>query len=230
MFFYIYTKGIEADITKPIYNKDDKELIRKWLCMSMFKKVFGGQSDTVLTTIKKVLNETAKNGFPLENIKEAFKGNPTKNLYITSDYIDRLLHTDFDDPYCYSILSLLYIHLDYNNQRFHKDHLHPYNYFKDLRRKDDMDEDTYKFYKDKANYNSVVNLQLLNGLINESKNKKPLKEWVEKENVDLKSQLIPEDVSLDVKDFKAFIEKRKILLKRRLIEVVGQCDDVSPDE
>ena len=69
------------------------------------------------------MNETEEKGFPFKDIKEAFKGNPTKNLYLTSDYIDSLLHTDINDSYCYSILSLLYAHLDYNNQRFHKDPL-----------------------------------------------------------------------------------------------------------
>ena len=175
------------------------------------------------------MNETEEKGFPLEKIKEAFKGNPTKNLYLTSDYIDSLLHTDIDDPYCYSILSLLYAHLDYNNQRFHKDHLHPKSYFTSLRKKDDMDEDTYKFYKDKTNYNSVVNLQLLNEFVNESKNASSLKEWIENNNIDKKFHLIPEDVSLEIKDFKTFIEKRMVLLKKRLLEVVGPVDDTMFD-
>jgi hypothetical protein len=120
---------------------------------------------------------------------------------------------------------LLYAHLDYNNKRFHKDHLHPKSYFTGLRRKDDMDEETYKFYKDKANYNSVVNLQLLNGYVNESKNATSLKEWVEKNKIDKKFQLIPENVSLDIKDFKIFIKEREALLKKRLLEVVGYVDD-----
>ncbi len=33
--------------------KDDKFLIRKWLCLSLLKGVFGSQSDTVLMSIKK---------------------------------------------------------------------------------------------------------------------------------------------------------------------------------
>ena len=88
-----------------------------------------------------------------------------------------------------------------------------------------MDEETYKFYKDKANYNSVVNLQLLNGYVNESKNATSLKEWVEKNKIDKKFQLIPENVSLDIKDFKIFIKEREVLLKKRLLEVVGYVDD-----
>lgn len=36
----------------------------------------------------------------------------------------------------------------------------------------------------------------------------------------LDNQLIPRDVSLDIKDFKDFITKRKVLLKERLMSIV----------
>lgn len=38
-------------------------------------------------------------------------------------------------------------------------------------------------------------------------------------------KLIPENVSLDIKDFKIFIKEREALLKKRLLEVVGYVDD-----
>ena len=38
-------------------------------------------------------------------------------------------------------------------------------------------------------------------------------------------KLIPENVSLDIKDFKIFIKEREVLLKKRLLEVVGYVDD-----
>lgn len=52
-----------------------------------------------------------------------------------------------------------------------------------------------------------------------------MKEWVEKNKIDKKFQLIPENVSLDIKDFKIFIKEREALLKKRLLEVVGYVDD-----
>jgi hypothetical protein len=66
----------------------------------------------------------------------------------------------------------------------------------------------------------MQNLQLLNGSLNESKNARPLEEWIKERNIDLDNQLIPKDVSLDVKDFKEFITKRRALLKERLMTIV----------
>ena len=56
-----------------------------------------------------------------------------------------------------------------------------------------------------------------------------MKEWVEKNKIDKKFQLIPENVSLDIKDFKIFIKEREALLKKRLLEVVGPVDDIMFD-
>ena len=47
-----------------------------------------------------------------------------------------------------------------------------------------------------------------------------LKDWIIADKVDLDYQLIPKDISLDVKDFKEFITKRKALLKERLMGIV----------
>lgn len=94
------------------------------------------------------------------------------------------------------------------NQEFHKDHLHPVSYFWKLEQREMSDEE-YTFYKDPLNYNSILNLQLLNSSLNESKLDTPLIKWVKDKDVDLDTQLIPKNVSLEVRDFKAFIAERK---------------------
>lgn len=83
-----------------------------------------------------------------------------------------------------------------------------------------MSEEDFGFYKDSENWDTMPNLQLLNGTLNESKNARPLKEWIKERNIDLDNQLIPKDVGLDVKDFKEFITKRRALLKERLMSIV----------
>ena len=83
-----------------------------------------------------------------------------------------------------------------------------------------MSEEDYDFYKDSENWDTIPNLQLLNGTLNESKNAKPLEEWIKERHIDLDNQLIPKDVSLKVEDFREFINKRKALLKERLMAIV----------
>lgn len=221
LVYYIYHKNLDNDINNQARHQSEKDAMRKWLCLSLLKRVFGGQSDAILTTIRKVLRNNIKlQVFPLEQIKEAFKDNPTKNLAFSSEYVEGLLTTQKDDPNCYPILALIYSHLNFN-QVFHKDHLHPFSYFQKLKETDFEDKDLYTFYKDPLNYNSIVNLQLLNSSLNESKLDTPLETWIRDKKIDLDNQLIPKDVNLSTKGFPEFVSKRKELLKKKFEEIVG---------
>lgn len=224
IIYYIYHRGIENDINSPIKFKEDKVLVRKWLCLSLLKGVFGSQSDTVLTSIKKVIKaelaDTSKQPtFPLERIKEEFRLNPSKNLSFDDAFIEGLLSTQKDASECFPILSLIYSHFNFGNQDYHKDHLHPASYFYKIKRADYQTDEDFKFYTDPMNWNSILNLQLLNGTLNQSKLDTPLKDWVVNNRIDKVNQLIP-DVSLDIKDFNEFLAKRKIMLIEQLKKIV----------
>jgi uncharacterized protein with ParB-like and HNH nuclease domain len=220
IIYYIFNRNIENDINNPIKHNDDKQIIRKWLCMSLLKGVYGSQSDAVLSglrkAIKKELSDTSKQpSFPLNKIKEEFKDDPVKNLSFDDDFIEGLLTTQKDAPDCFAILSLIYSHLNFGNQDYHKDHLHPASYFRNIKREDFQTDEDFKFYSDPSCWNSIANLQLLNGILNQSKLATPLKDWVSANNIDKINQLIP-DVSLDISDFKTFIIERKKLLTKQL--------------
>lgn len=53
------------------------------------------------------------------------------------------------------------------------------------------------------------------------KNDSPLADWVSKHNIDKKTLFVNDTTSLDIKDFKAFITDRRIVLKEYLKGVVG---------
>ncbi len=57
IIYYIYHKGIESNINSPIQHQQDKQLIKKWLCIALLKGVFGGQSDAVLSGLRKAIQE-----------------------------------------------------------------------------------------------------------------------------------------------------------------------------
>ena len=220
--YYIYHHGIEEDIMNPLLYKEEKEDMRRWFCLSLLKRVFGGQSDSVLVTVRKVLTDQIdKSKFPLMEIKEAFRDNPSKNLSFDDEYINGLLSLHKDDTSCYYVMALIYSHFQFSFQSYHQDHLHPAAYFMSLKRNEvNMSDEEFDYYKNRDNWDTIPNLQLLNDRMNESKNAKPLKDWVEDEKVDLDNQLIPKDVSLDIKDFKTFIEKRKVVLRERLRKII----------
>lgn len=221
--YYIYHNEIEDEICKDIKHIEEKNAIRKWLCISLLKGVFGGQSDSVLTGIRKVLKSNFKKQiFPFEQIKAEFASNDAKSLTLSDEVIDDILKTQKNAPNSYAILALLYSHLRYDSIAYHKDHLHPAAKFCKLKESDFSSKEDYDFYRNAEHWNSILNLQLLDGSTNESKNDEDLSEWVKNKNIDLKSHLIPEGVSLDFKDFRIFIEKRKELLATTIKEIVGE--------
>ena len=247
IIYFIYQKQITDEINHPLKHKADKQLIQKWLNISLLKGVFGGQSDNVLTKIRKVIygklentisliqqNPTAPDKekadwlhtlknipFPFNEIVTEFAADPSKNLTFDDAFIDELLKTQYESGEAYLILSLLYPQLDYFNQDTHKDHLHNADFFRKINNNLNVIPPTdLDFYKDWNNWNSILNLQMLNSSLNTSKNDKPLKDWVAQNNVDLNSHIIPQGIGLEVSNFKQFIEERKKLLITKIKALV----------
>lgn len=220
IIYYIYHNNIENEISNQAKHQNEKKQMRKWLCLSLLKGVWGSGTDAMLTKIRNILKKNINSQeFPIEDIKNEFKADPAKNLAFDDDFIEGLLSVQKDAPNCYIILSLLYSHLNFGTQEFHKDHLHPKSYFENLDKSKFTDKE-YQIYSNPENWNSIANLQLLNSNLNSSKSDTPLKDWVDGKKIDLNNQLIPE-VSLDIKDFIAFIEARKILLKKKFIKLTN---------
>ncbi len=105
--------------------------------------------------------------------------------------------------------------MDYKNNNFHLDHLHPASKF---------DEADHSWEV----HNSILNLQMLDGNENMSKNDVELEVWVtEKLNsgVDktqfFENHLLPQGSSLALENFNDFIEKRETLLTAKLRELLA---------
>ena len=222
VIYYIYYNNLSDSIVKATYDKDDRKTITKWLTLTFIKSIFGGQTDSVLVSMRKVLKETKGKNFPAKELMDAFKNDPARNYSFDDEFIDGLLEAQKDSSDAFYILHLLYPDLDYFNQDFHQDHLHPATTFSSTDKLEaSIPEKDREFATDAKNWNSVANLQLLNGLMNISKNDTPLAEWVAKNNIDKKSLYISDTTSLDIKDFRAFIAERRAILKTRLKEIVS---------
>lgn len=223
IIYYIFYNKLEDKICQKNVLLNEKKAIKKWLCISLLKGVFGGQSDNVLTRVRGVLKDnTGKAIFPFDDIKKKFASDPSKNLAVTDELIDGWLSIQKEASMCYTVLALLYSHLNFDGtEKFHKDHLHPASYFRGLKKSDFAKEEDYVFYTDPANWNSVLNLQLLNSRLNETKLATPLNQWVLDNSISRDNQLIPQKVSLDVKDFREFIKQRRSLLSERLKQLIS---------
>ena len=146
------------------------------------------------------------------------------------DFLDGLLSAEKDSADAFYVLHLLYPNLDYyvNVQSIHQDHLHPKVIFEeeDTMLEYGIPEDDIDFACE--NWNTVANLQLLEGGSNSSKNDTPLAEWVKKNHINKSKLLVEEDTSLDIKDFRAFIETRRSTMKNLLKQIID-CDLVAEE-
>lgn len=234
--FQYYDKMIKKSLKN---NKkefeNDREIIRKWLHVVLIKRIFGGQADQILAKIRTVFTENINKEFmksdiekyPFNEIQSLLRGT-TKDMTIDDEYIENLLKTQMENGLAFSILALMYPSLDYKNGSFHKDHIHPSSFFKrKVLVEKNIESDKFEFYLDRDNYNSILNLQLLDPNENESKKDKDLKTWVQeeskKQNISIEkfceNHLIPN--ILEFKEFDEFIKERKKMLISKLKEIVN---------
>lgn len=223
IIYYIHRHNLADKINTPLYDKEDEEIIVKWLILSFIKSIFGGQSDSVIATIRSVLRETKSNKFPAQEIMDAFKSE-SKNYSIDDDFITGLLEAQKDSNEAFYLLRLLYPKLDYQDPNLHQDHLHPATYFLSDEKLNacGIPNEDIEFAKDDKNWNSVSNLQLLVWQINESKNDKLLAEWAKETGVSNESMFLSKETSLDIKDFKSFIIDRRKNIRdylKKLIDI-----------
>lgn len=221
---WVYNNNKEEVIIKNRFyeskeDSSDHRKIKKWLILAFLKGIFGGQSDTILRDIKKVLLSSESESFPLEQIINSAKGNPTKNYSFDDEIVDGLFESNASSKDAFFILSLFYPDLDYYNQNFHIDHLHPKKMFMD-------EEYLATVFTDKKiveigdNWNKVGNLELLNSEKNESKRDKPLKDWALEKGIPNSFFFIDDDINLEIQYFNHFYKNRVDNMKVKLQELV----------
>lgn len=219
IILYLYkTKKYKKFTTTKKYS-EERQLIRKWLNTVLLHRIFGGQSESILKTIKVTIEKQlliSSDKFPAKQIGETLVGT-RKSITVSDEFMDSLLKTKKNDRYSFLILSLLYPHLNIKVNNFHIDHLHPIDSFKpnNLNSAGIPNVVGNEDYYNKEIFDGIINLQLLIGDENQSKGKMKLTEWVKKNNPDLEKTFI-DDLSLEFSDFSSFIEGRKVKLKKAL--------------
>jgi uncharacterized protein with ParB-like and HNH nuclease domain len=220
--YYLYQTGKTKDFAKKIVYKEDRAVIKKWLHVVLLHQIFGGQAEGVLKvirdTIKKELSKKPET-FPAKAIALRLS-KTSKSISVDDEFIQNLLYTQKDNRYAFAILALLFPHLDYKNHDFHLDHCHPISAFneKKLRAQGILNENNEDYFTDWDYFNSIINLQMLDGNENKSKSDNELKTWVSKFKPSLQNHYLPSE--LELKNFPTFVEKRSALLKAELKNVL----------
>lgn len=207
--YYLYKGG-------EIKDAESKRETKKFLSVSLAKRLFGVASNSALSTTRNVLKnlDCKHTAFSLKLFENAtLVGGRT--FTIDENELDRWLDTYEKGQSTYILLSLLYPNLKLSQVAFHQDHCHPYTAFENKNIATlGLDDEKVKEWQKKRNL--LPNLQFLEGAENESKNKTPLKEWVEDGN---DFEYHPENISLELKDFDTFFTERRKLMKDELKKI-----------
>jgi uncharacterized protein with ParB-like and HNH nuclease domain len=219
IIYWIYHNKIYKDFSTKTEYKTQRLEIKKWLHISLLKQLFSGTSDSVLSQMRKAFSpeKLITSSYPTQEIFSFVK----KDISIGDEFIEDLLNVQYEESQSFSILALLFPHLDYKNNSFHKDHLHPQDQFKNL---SSLDKTKYSWRE----YNSIINLQILDSNENMSKNKSPLNEWIEKETINnvsykeqfLKNHLLPLECNFEITEFDHFFTERKKILFDELYKIL----------
>jgi uncharacterized protein with ParB-like and HNH nuclease domain len=206
--YYLYNNGT--------YTDENIEEFRKYFIVSQIKNLFGVASNSAITDTRRVLQniECKKTKFSLTLFKD-IKLFGDRDFLITPDYLDNVFEYEIG-AYTFMILSLLYPKLKFNQVKWHQDHIHPHVGFEYRKIKNlGLDRNTInRWQKDR---NKLANLQLLERSSNEAKNDKPLCEWLLDGNT---VDYYPEDVPCDLLHFDEFMNKRKDLMKKTLVNIL----------
>ena len=227
--YYLYKKCSSGE---PLFRKinnlakchEQRAVISQWFYMALLKGVFGGQADSILSSMRDVLvKHLTDDTFPLPAIIKRYKAT-NKDLRFDEETLDKLLETQHGEGRCRALLHLLFPEMNVS-EVFHIDHLHPRAAFdKKLLNKASFlqdDEHLMAFYRNPVHWNAIPNLHLLNHSQNLAKKDRPLKEWLSDQNVHLTpGDLLIENVDLEFTSFKAFYLARREALKQRLISRV----------
>lgn len=232
--YYIYKGGK--------LNLESRINLHKYLIHSLLKQIYGSSQDQLLNQIRNVFRKPDQQDSRYYVLKDEFREFEFsriadmdlpggKTLKVTPEDIDRFLEYR-KGPATFAILQILSPALRFKDKFFHQDHIHPASGFNrenltNLGLTHEMQE-TWIEMRDQ-----LPNLQLMDGVDNQSKNAKPLKRWLELITTDadrelfIQNNFLPEDVSTDFADFERYFTARRIILREKLCAVLAMKQTVA---
>lgn len=143
-------------------------------------------------------------------------------LQITESRIEDILNSEKGSRLVWEVLYFIGRDWIDKNTNYEQDHLHPESRFAETKPFSISMEEWKIWYN---NRNRLPNLQLLNDFENKSKSNRRLIDYCnnmtdEQKQAFYKKSIIPQDVSLEFDNFEEFYEKRKELLKEKILELL----------
>ena len=178
--YYLYKGGDQSP--------NSKANMRKYLLHALLKQIFSSSQDQLITVQRNAFRQEIKSesgdisyiaSYKAFSFDEVLKIDlpQQKSLKVTEEDIERFLQYK-KGASSFFVLSLLYPQLRYNEVVFHQDHIHPESSFNEDKFKQiGIPKEQWSEWLN--NRDSIPNLQLMKGQVNESKNATPFKIWFE---------------------------------------------------
>lgn len=236
--YYLYKRQPPANwLTHPSFS-GERDTIRSWLIRSLLKSsgIWGSGLDTLLTALRDVIRED-HNAFPADQLEKVMAGRG-KSLSFGPEEIEDLLDMEYGDRRIFPLLSLLYPFIDVR-QLHHVDHFFPKSQLQ-RRRLEKLGCDAETIDACLAARDRLANLQLLEGLLNVSKNDSLPADWLKAtfaDEVQRQAFLDRHDLGTpptSATEFMTFYKARRERIRVRLTkllsrEVVEQATGPAPE-
>jgi len=223
---YIHSRGLTSSyVTSAVPAvRADRERVRSWTIRTILRPgVWGSGLDGLLRSLHQCISETS-GAFPLDAIETAM-ARRGKSLAFDDALIDDLLDTPYKHKRMFALQTLLYDWVDPRNQ-FHIDHIFPRSLSTAARlRAQGVSASAVDDIRDKVE--RLANLQLMSGPENSQKRAQLPATWAREHFPDAAAReawLAGHDLHGIPEDFHAFLgfyERRRSILRRRLVELLG---------
>lgn len=205
--------------THPDFRKDRAQL-RTWIIAGLLKGVFSAKTDTLLSAVRAAIQSGIGGSFSIDAIEAALLVHG-KSLKFSPEELEILLQSEYGKRGTFSILAAAYPALN-THFKFHLDHMFPKSKLTKRKLKNaGVLEEKIDFYL--STFNSLPNLQLMEGVANNAKLDSPFDEWIrplrEKPaewDQYCKQHLVPGLPDYSIARNKEFMEGRRQLLLERL--------------
>ncbi len=209
LIYFIYKndlKGIGDSNKNKVISPENEKVMKNFLISSLLTGLFGGQSDTILYLIKKEIDYSKEQHFPLGQIKSIMRKR-NKETDISEDFLDNLYYKDKNS---YLVLNLIYPNItlktNSKNNLPEQDHIFSRSELKKAG------------YKEK-DIDTIFNIGYISSIDNKIKSNTPFKEWFNESK--RKTHLIPEG-EWNIEQYNEFLKERRNLFLKKIKEEISQ--------
>jgi len=224
IIYYFYLNPGLTLMTGKTDDVRNATVIRRWLLASLLNNVFGGSSDSILTSLRAILKEAGSvSDFPINQINRKVSEGGRRGEF-DDVTVNNLLHTKYGGKEAFLALSILYDDNNWGDKQVQQDHIFPESMFS----YQDMVANGQEalWYKYSGLHNRIGNLELLTQQENLEKLNKPFDGWIRSRDASFKKRhLIPDNPELwKFENFEHFVVARETLIKERLVQLFGPPD------